>query len=624
MARLRLAVVGVVAVLAASGCSRPVCESTECPSDAAVFPDAGAKDAGESFFACGTRSQPGTMDARGHFCRAGSFCWYSPWPVGNDLHALGGSSPVDVWAAGGAGTLFRFCGDGVLNTESGTEEILEGVWSASPSDAWAVGTQGTALHWNGTAWGSVEARDAGDLHDVWGASGSEVWLVGEGGAVYRWNGSTLARVATPAGTTRLWSVHGSAADDVWLSGEGSLLLHWDGQALSRVDAGAGSFRRVHAAARGDVWLAGSGTGGAGLLVHGDGGAFASLPAPPDGGWPGTFVSLWSRAPDDVWAGVGFSLVHWDGASAALFPASVGGPPYALWSPPQGGPLLVGSYVGWVQALDGGSFQSLTEGKKLRITRALWGSSASDVWAGASKESGLTEAGLLHFDGAAWSWNLPGPWIDDLHGTSATNVWAVGTDAYQWNGSTWTTHSVSFANNAVFSLAPNDTWSVGFRAKHWNGTAWTETPLPSGVSSLYAVWGAAANDVWAAGLSGTVVHWDGTAWKKIGDVGVNTLYSAWGSGKDDVYFVGDFGLVAHWNGVTLERLTLPEVAHYRRVTGTGPRDVWALGNFGKTFHFDGTSWSRVRTYSMRDPLAAWFTEGDGWIAGEAGSLMRWRP
>jgi hypothetical protein len=571
------------------------------------------------------RSQPGTMDSQGHFCRAGSFCWYSPWPVGNDILALGGSSPVDVWAAGGAGTLFRFCGDGVLNTESGTEEPLEGVWSASPTDAWAVGNAGTALRWNGTTWSSVEARDAGALHDVWGANGSDVWLVGEGGAVYRWNGASLSRVSTPAGATRLWSVHGTASDDVWLSGEGSVLMHWDGQAFERVDAGAGTFRRVHSAARGDVWLAGSGPGGKGLLAHRDGGTFVPLAPPPvDGGWGGAFVSLWSKAPDDVYAGVGFSLVHWDGFTAQVLPESVGGPPNALWSPPQGGPLLVGSYVGWVRALDGGTFQSLTEGKKLRITRAVWGSGPNDVWAGASNESGAIEPGLLHFDGTAWSWSLPGTTIWDLRGAGPNDVWALGNQSLHWNGTSWTTVPLAFADNSIFVLPSGSAWAVGTKAAHWNGTAWIDTPLPFSITVLYGVWAASDSDVWAAGVSGTIAHYDGAKWTKVGSYGVNTFYSVWGSGPGDVWFAGDFGLVRHWNGSTVEPVTLPEVAHYRRVTGTGPSDVWALGNDGKSFHFDGTRWSRVKTYSMRDPIGAWFTDGDGWIAGEAGSLERWRP
>ena len=41
------------------------------------------------------------------------------------------------------------------------------------------------------------------------------------------------------------------------------------------------------------------------------------------------------------------------------------------------------------------------------------------------------------------------------------------------------------------------------------------PVPTNVSNFYAltaIWGSGKDDVWAAGSGGTMIHWDGAAWK----------------------------------------------------------------------------------------------------------------
>jgi hypothetical protein len=60
------------------------------------------------------------------------------------------------------------------------------------------------------------------------------------------------------------------------------------------------------------------------------------------------------------------------------------------------------------------------------------------------------------------------------------------------------------------------------------------PVPTGVSSLYvltSVWGKGANDVWAGGSGGTIVHWDGAAWTA-GNIPVkHTFHNLLGVGSE---------------------------------------------------------------------------------------------
>ena len=71
-----------------------------------------------------------------------------------------------------------------------------------------------------------------------------------------------------------------------------------------------------------------------------------------------------------------------------------------------------------------------------------------------------------------------------------------------------------------------------------------------VSVLYAlaaVWGTAANDVWAVGSGGTIIHYDGTAWKDSPSGVHNTFFGIWGSGPNDVYAVSSSDVILHNSG-----------------------------------------------------------------------------
>ena len=57
-------------------------------------------------------------------------------------------------------------------------------------------------------------------------------------------------------------------------------------------------------------------------------------------------------------------------------------------------------------------------------------------------------------------------------------------------------------------------------------------------ALVGIWGSGGRDIWVVGASGTVLHWNGTAWSDV-DAGVesHTLVGVWGSGPHDVWLVG---------------------------------------------------------------------------------------
>ncbi len=123
----------------------------------------------------------------------------------------------------------------------------------------------------------------------------------------------------------------------------------------------------------------------------------------------------------------------------------------------------------------------------------------------------------------------------------------------------------------------------------NGWCW-ERPLPQG-STLMAAWAAAADDVWAVGNDGIIMHWDGRAWTSRRIPGVSTdFWTVWGSGPQDVWVGGD-GTTYRWNGTAFTQVTGPYEA--TSISGTGPGDIWAVMYLNSAVqHYDGRVWTET--------------------------------
>lgn len=106
---------------------------------------------------------------------------------------------------------------------------------------------------------------------------------------------------------------------------------------------------------------------------------------------------------------------------------------------------------------------------------------------------------------------------------------------------------------------------GLILRHDLGTrTFEQFATPPGDPTLFGIWGAAADDLWAVGGQvgnenggGVLWHYDGVAWSPIDlgslfPAGVPTLFKIWGRSADDIYAVGRSGTILHYDG---ERWTL---------------------------------------------------------------------
>jgi len=130
-------------------------------------------------------------------------------------------------------------------------------------------------------------------------------------------------------------------------------------------------------------------------------------------------------------------------------------------------------------------------------------------------------------------------LSDIWGSSAKDVYVVGSNSnnrglmWHFDGKSWTDVKLGVTQGGtivgaidledIYGFGPNDIWAVGDHIRnnpnpppnfldsslliHFDGGQWREIPTPEG-RSLTAIWGRSSNDLWIAGLQGTMFHYDG--------------------------------------------------------------------------------------------------------------------
>jgi len=75
-----------------------------------------------------------------------------------------------------------------------------------------------------------------------------------------------------------------------------------------------------------------------------------------------------------------------------------------------------------------------------------------------------------------------------------------------------------------------------------------TSMTSGTTTdLYSDWGSSGSDVFAVGLNGTILHYNGSAWISMTSGTTEDLTDVWGSSGSDVFAMGFNGTILHYNG-----------------------------------------------------------------------------
>ena len=194
-----------------------------------------------------------------------------------------------------------------------------------------------------------------------------------------------------------------------------------------------------------------------------------------------------------------------------------------------------------------------------------------------------------------------------------------------HGADWTlVRSDLPALHAIWGSAANDVFAVGDGGAilHYDGAAWSA--MTSGTdNALFGLWGSSANDVIAVGALGTALHYDGAAWSFMAHdlYPPNPLFGVWGSRWNDVYAVGMMSSILHYNGVSWS--TMPSGTTYglNAIWGSAANDIYAVGFWGTIVHFAGSVWSAASSPTTDGLNGIWGSAAnDVYAVGNGGTIL----
>lgn len=216
------------------------------------------------------------------------------------------------------------------------------------------------------------------------------------------------------------------------------------------------------------------------------------------------------------------------------------------------------------------------------------------------------------------------------GTAASS--AQGTSTAVWQVS----HRE--ANGAVVSVwgaAPDDVWAAGGRQGqslllHRTSGQWLPVANP-GKALLWSVYGMSSSDVYAVGEGGLVLHWNGTAWKSVASGTTRTLFGVWAAAPGDVWLVGGDpwgspgdAVLLRGNSNGFQPVALPKdlaPAALYKAYGAPMGGVVAIGEGGAVLRFNG-EWHRDDVPTDHRLVSLWGGGGSQLFAvgGEAKGIL----
>ncbi|MDM8552377.1 Calx-beta domain-containing protein [Desulfobacterales bacterium HSG2] len=221
--------------------------------------------------------------------------------------------------------------------------------------------------------------------------------------------------------------------------------------------------------------------------------------------------------------------------------------------------------------------------------AVWGSSPSDIRV--AGQAGV----ILHYDGTEWTFAESGTdaALYALWGSSATDVYAGGAGLIlHWDGTAWTKTDIGTDIpphiTGMWGSAASDIFAVGYEGLilHYDGTAWTK--MNSGTEThLFGIWGTSPSDVFAAGTFGTLLHFDGARWTQMNpgtEEFIPFLETVWGTSPENVYAAGAFGTLLHFDGREWKPAESGTERSLNALWGASPHDILAVGDSGTVLDY----------------------------------------
>jgi hypothetical protein len=135
-------------------------------------------------------------------------------------------------------------------------------------------------------------------------------------------------------------------------------------------------------------------------------------------------------------------------------------------------------------------------------------------------------------------------------------------------------------------------------------SFTEVLRDADAGTLNAIWGARADDIYAAGDEGALYHYDGAIWASAHPPSYSANFTGvWGSAADDIWLVGvdqGDGIVYHSDGLSWTLAHTVPGAELLGVWGVG-NQLWVVGADGLVVEKDGATWGAPSTLPLNPAL-----------------------
>lgn len=180
-------------------------------------------------------------------------------------------------------------------------------------------------------------------------------------------------------------------------------------------------------------------------------------------------------------------------------------------------------------------------------------------------------------------------------------------------------------SSVDASDDDNAWAVGGNGTilHYDGTSWKKDPQSGVVTdqTLLSVSVLDRNHVWAVGWNLRRLFYDGTKWiDQSVDPGDRDLYGVDALDRQHVWAVGQSGTVQFFDGTSWS--FQDDLGHgLYSVSAADENHVWATGPYGNIAFFDGSDWDWQDSGTTRDLVAVYALDATHvWAAGQDGIIL----
>jgi len=179
---------------------------------------------------------------------------------------------------------------------------------------------------------------------------------------------------------------------------------------------------------------------------------------------------------------------------------------------------------------------------------------------------------------------------------------------------------------VWRHTGSDIYAVGVSGAvlQYNGTAWAAVSgIPAtNYRAVSGVSGQAIASVWAVGDGGAALHDTAGTWSAVSTGQTNALYGVWVAGAGNAYAVGANGTVLHLSGAAWSKMSVPGgTGTLNAVWGNDATHIWAVGNSGDVIFYNGTTWAKQTSGTTQNLAAVWGDAAtDVYAAGANGVIV----